>query len=483
MSSKAFLETLWNRMAQQGDFPTLQYSIDNISKTLNGDLSVGEMATSVLSDFSLSQKVIRLANSAMYRSFGGEVTTVSRAILVLGVDAISHLTLGVQLLDYFHGTAPKRPEAAQALQQAMMAGEITRALNNARGINDGEEAVVCTLMHHISRLLLIFYFPQEWERVEALRDGQGMEEGQACKEVFGISLEEVGAAAAVKWRLPALIAKSMTRTRPTDDAELETHADWLGAMGWMSSQAAASVLRGEPEEAIQEALMSHAVKLGLEAADVEGAIRQATSLNASLANPPSARAAEPDQAPSAQPRQDVGKPSDAVSRLNQALVEVRREGPDASVAQLAPLVLESAMRALNFSRCFLMLLNPAAKRFGARLGFGEGMRDKLDALAFEESFVPDIFHFASIAQEPLYFADTFEPQVAQRVPRWYRETLPDARSVLLVPVKVRNRCVALMCGDWGPTPCAEELTEAEIEAVDRLAQEMSSGFMRSASQR
>src|SRR5207253_722414 len=96
MPNKTFFETLWSRMAQQGDFPTLQFCIDNVFKTLNSDTSVGEMAAGVLSDFSLSQKVIRLANSAMYRSFGGEVTTVSRAILVLGVEAISHLTLGVQ---------------------------------------------------------------------------------------------------------------------------------------------------------------------------------------------------------------------------------------------------------------------------------------------------------------------------------------------------------------------------------------------------
>jgi HD-like signal output (HDOD) protein len=153
MSKSDFFETLWARMAQQGDFPTLQYCVDNIFKTLNADLTVGEMATSVLSDFSLSQKVIRLANSAMYRSFGGEVTTVSRAILVLGVEAISHLTLGIQLLDYFHGVAPNRPQATRALQRALVAGEITRALSQARGINEGEEAVVCTLMHHMSRLL------------------------------------------------------------------------------------------------------------------------------------------------------------------------------------------------------------------------------------------------------------------------------------------------------------------------------------------
>ncbi|MGT2430958.1 HDOD domain-containing protein [Cupriavidus basilensis] len=107
-------------------FPTLQFCIDNVFKTLSSDISVGEMAAAVLSDFSLSQKVIRLANSAMYRSFGGEVTTVSRAILVLGVDAISHLTLGVQLLDYFSGVAINRPQASHELKQALIAGELTR---------------------------------------------------------------------------------------------------------------------------------------------------------------------------------------------------------------------------------------------------------------------------------------------------------------------------------------------------------------------
>ena len=154
-----------------------------------------------------------------------------------------------------------------------------------------------------------------------------------------------------------------------------------------------------------------------------------------------------------------------------------------TVSQLAPLVLESAMRALNFSHCFLMLLHPTTKRFGARLGFGDGMRDKLEQLSFEEGFVPDMFHFAMIAPKPLLIEDLRDKAVSHRVPRWYRDAMPDTRSVLLVPVKVRNRCVAMICGDWGTTRIVGGLTDAELAAVGQLTGEIATAVLRSAPQR
>ncbi|QYY33266.1 HDOD domain-containing protein [Cupriavidus pinatubonensis] len=477
MSKKQFLDQLWARMAQKGDFPTLQYCIDNVFKTLNSDLSVGEMASTVLSDFSLSQKVIRLANSAMYRSFGGEVTTVSRAIMVLGVDTITHLTLGVQVLDFFQGVAPNRPQAARALKQAIMAGEITRALNDARGILGGEEGVVCTLMHHVSRLLVIFYFPDEWDRIMALSADGAMSENDACREVIDISLDDLAKAAAFRWRLPALIADGMLGRELHEETVLETHADWLGAVASLSSDAAASILAEQPEEVVLEPLLTHAQKLGLEPSHVNVAIQQAGTLKASMA-----RSEAPDTGVGSLP-DDGGKPADTLTRLQHALAEIRQEGAGMTVSQLAPLVLESAMRALNFSHCFLMLLHPTNKRFGARLGFGEGMRDKLEKLSFEEGFVPDVFHFAMIAPKPLLIEDLRDKAVSHRVPRWYRDAMPDTRSVLLIPVKVRNRCVAMICGDWGATRIAGGLTDGELIAAGDLAGEIATAVLRSAPQR
>lgn len=483
MSNKQFFDALWARMAQQGDFPTLQFCIDNVFKTLNTDISVGEMAAAVLSDFSLSQKVIRLANSAMYRSFGGEVTTVSRAILVLGVDAISHLTLGVQLLDYFSGVAINRPQASNELKKALLAGELTRTLSNAHGIGQAEEAVVCTLMHHMSRLLLIFYFPEEWDRIQALCEGDAATENEACQRVLDVTLEDIAQAAAVKWRLPSLIATSMLRKPFDADSVLESHADWLCALADASARAAALLARDAPQEEVQALLLTRAQALGLQTAAVEGAVKQAMALSVSMTHAESPDTTDADNAADTKPRHNAGKPKDALKQLQQSLLEVQREGSGLPVSELAPLVLESAMQALNFSHCFLMLLNPKAKRFGARVGFGEGMREKLEALSFEEGFVPDIFHFAAIAHKPMLFEDSFDKEVAHRVPRWYREQMPDARSILVAPVMIKNRCVAMICGDWGSTVCAGGLSEREMEAFDLLTREIASSFLRSAEHR
>ncbi|MCY1209627.1 HDOD domain protein [compost metagenome] len=485
MDKQVFLDQLWARLAEQGDFPTLQYCIDHVFSSLDADLNVGEMASSILSDFSLSQKVIRLSNSAMYRSFGGEVTTVSRAIMVLGVDTVIHLTLGVRVLDFFQTVPENRPRAAQALRQAMVAAEFTRTLAEARRIPDGEEAVVCTLMHHVSRLLLILYVPEAWDRIAAMcaageQAGAPVSEDEACRAVVGVSLDDIARAAAVKWRLPPLIAGAMSARPLPEGAMPERHADWLGAVARLSSQAAVSILAGQGDPLAGgplpagSPLLAEAQRLGLEPAHLGQALAQARALTTSMAATDAASQAGDDAG------QQGGKPADALARLQRAVAEVRQEGRAMSIAELAPFTLESAMRALNFSRCFLMLLNPSARRFGARLAFGEGMRDKLDLLSFEEGFVPDVFHFATLADRPLLLEDTFDKEAAHRVPRWYREAVPDARALLLIPVRVRNRCVALICGDWGEARFTGALSAEEADAIVQLAAEISAGFLRSA---
>jgi hypothetical protein len=298
-----------------------------------------------------------------------------------------------------------------------------------------------------------------------------MAETDACVEVVGVSLAEIAEAAAVKWRLPGLIANTMSHRPVTAETVIETHTDWLGAMAQVSSQAAAAMTRDAAPEDVEALLSEHARVLGLDAADIRFAIRQAGTLSASIAQA---------EAPDTEAPAPEGKPADAIERLRVGLEEVRREGAALSIGQMAPLALECVMRALNFENGFLMVLNPGAKRFDARLGFGNGVREKLDALSFEEGFVPDIFHFATISPRPLQFEDTHDAEVAQRVPRWYRDAMPEARSVLLAPVKLRNRCVALLCGDWGATCCAGGLTEAELELVGEFAKEIGASFLRSA---
>ncbi|MGI4776569.1 MAG: HDOD domain-containing protein [Janthinobacterium lividum] len=470
-SKEQFFQTLWSRMSRQGDFPTLQFSIDNLVSTLGSDANINALASGVLADFALSQRVLRLANSAMYASFGGDVTTVSRAIMVLGVDTVSHLALGLQLLDNFRGAAASRPQASDALKRAILAGEFARMLSSSQGIHQGEEAVVCTLMHHLSELLVVFYFPDQWEIIQAQAGSTHAALTIACEAVLGVSLEDIASAAALKWRLPELITQTMAEKSLDPEQVVSSRTSWLGAMAEVSSQAASVMAAGGGQEEVRSLLLEHAQTLGLEESVVDAAAIRAESLKDDLggmaSNVSAPRAALP------------GKPVDLLVRLKSALSATRGFAPLLPVSDLVPLVVETTMQAMNFTNCFVMVLDSQAKRFVARAGFGPGIGEKLSGLVFDEAFVPDVFHFAANAWNPTCVADTFSKETVNRIPRWYREAFPHTMSLVIAPVFHNGRPVALVCGDWGTIGCnASALNDDERTAMKALVAEIGIGFRR-----
>src|SRR3978361_317601 len=105
-SPDATLALLWERVRRQGDMPGFTRAIHTILGAMRGeDEHEFDMAQTVLTDPVLTQKVLRLANSGMYSAFGQRVTTVTKAILVLGTDAIGHLALGLKLIEELSGAS------------------------------------------------------------------------------------------------------------------------------------------------------------------------------------------------------------------------------------------------------------------------------------------------------------------------------------------------------------------------------------------
>lgn len=466
MSKEEVFDTLWARVAERGDFPTLQSSVRDIVHAMQQEeATAAEMAESVLSDVTLTQKVIRLANSAMYASFGGNVTTVSQAIIVLGAETVGYLALGVQLLDNFTGLATGKGDAAAELRQAMLAGEFARRCTITRGGKESESAVVCSMMHPLARLLVVFYFPEEWQQIKTLVRKEGLGEDEACEQTMGVTLEEIAASAASKWGLPPVIAQSMRPMPLNPTTKPASHSDWLSAISGLSFQAAKMTSEARPTEETRQFVLQYAHALGVDADQMAEACKDMATLKRKLGDLPSFKNAVKDQ-------QIGGKPEDAQERLMQGLAAVRDSAQNRSVTEVLSLVLETLMQAMEFSQCLAFLLNPAAKRFDAKLGFGPGVRDKMPHMSFEDDFVPDVFHLACTQKKPIYIDNAQDKAMAQNLPEWYREQLPDTGSFLLVPVALRGRTIALLYGDWGTKLSQNGPSAAERTLLDQLGTEI-----------
>jgi HD-like signal output (HDOD) protein len=67
----------------RADFPALSESVSAINKIANSETeSIDKLSNSILKDFALTNKLLRLVNSAYFRpAGGGSISTVSRAVV------------------------------------------------------------------------------------------------------------------------------------------------------------------------------------------------------------------------------------------------------------------------------------------------------------------------------------------------------------------------------------------------------------------
>ena len=116
------LEILLRRMQSDGDFPALSESIRTINRVTEAkDKSLDQLAAAVVHDFALTQKILKIVNSAYYGRFAGKIGTITRAIVVIDV----HARLGV-LVDRLDEPTlvAGNPDRMKAILWPMLVGSV-----------------------------------------------------------------------------------------------------------------------------------------------------------------------------------------------------------------------------------------------------------------------------------------------------------------------------------------------------------------------
>ncbi|MBU9200107.1 HDOD domain-containing protein [Burkholderia multivorans] len=460
MTKENLFDRLWERARERGEFPALQRALTSIVSVMEDDsVNNAQLATAVLGDFTLTQKVLRLANSAIYAPYARDVTTVSRALMILGTATVAYTAMSIQLLDTFEELASSRAEAAEELAQAAFAGKLAREFAAKSCAAFAEESAVSTLLFQLPRLLTVFYLPEEWARIRDLLNG-GMTEEAAFLEVLGVTPDELSREAFREWTLPHTVIDT-AQAQPSEDGSLvTTHHAWLACLAGLSTRVSQELNRGgeDVHRRVRALMEDYAPSLGQDATELE---RLALELFESELAPQ-----EVQEAQSAQVVPVTGKPLNAEMRLDQALSEVLSAADEADAPTLTQMVLESMMQGLGLVSCVAFFHIPEKKVFEARLGFGARVKDNLARMSFEDAYVPDVFHVTLTQGRPVFLDDLQAPQFSPRIPAWHKSIFPDARSAVLLPIKLNDRSIGLLYGNWGSHVCMAGMTATEFEHLN-----------------
>lgn len=454
--AEAVLNRVAQRMRDSGGFPSLSQAVEQITQAMEESREdTNLLASLVLSDFGLTQKVLRLANSAMYAPMGGRVSSVSRALMVLGYQAVGHLALGARLITSLNQSHPHTRAAERELAQSLLAGSIATAVAGAAARSHAEVGVVCSLLHHVGRLLVVFFLPEEWRRIEKFVHA-GRDEDDACRAVLGLTWRELGARTAEDWRLPTDILRTLD---PKASDAADPQSAWTLAITRFANRAAGLHARQGDPARLDGLIRDFAPALGLEPGVLRGAMRDA--VDQGTAEPLLARLLLDRPSGPAQ----VDDPLAALREAIRDLRQVAQEG--GRPLELQRIALEAMYSALGLSRAVLFLRPPGEPVYRAAAVLSHREPDPLAGLAFPETFQPDVVHIALAKQVDFYIDNPRSASIATRMPDWLRAHEPT--PFFLLPLR-GEPAGGLYFGQQADTRALDKDVLALLKELRELAQ-------------
>jgi putative nucleotidyltransferase with HDIG domain len=173
---------------------------------LSPDASIRNLQVVISQDQALSARILKIVNSAMY-SLRSEVSTVSHAISILGINTVKSVLMAASVDNIF--------QASKDLGKKLMSDHSWGTALAARAIaqrvqyENPEEALVCGLMHDIGKPILMQNFGQRYyEIISEVYKGNSMFYQLEIQQL-GFSHAEVGMLLAKKWNFPPQLAEAV----------------------------------------------------------------------------------------------------------------------------------------------------------------------------------------------------------------------------------------------------------------------------------
>lgn len=519
----AALEFLLRRMRTKADFPALSDSIERVQKlTQSEDDSLATLSGAILKDVALTNKLLRLVNTAQFRhAGGGSINTVSRAVQLIGFGGVRNLALSLVLLERMQDRAHAAQLKTEFLR-GLMAGALARELTPS--LREGEEMFIGTLFQNLGRLLCEFYFPEEAQQVrrlvrEASLTRAPLSEVTASARVLGIPYEELGIGVAKRWGLPEALTNVMRRPAGEPPARaLELPLERQRWTARLANDTADLLLATEPDQLagpLQRLVEQHAKALRLSAKEFEGACAVArerlahlaeameiklerqspaqrllpTAEQATLVTPREAAAPAPNSAEGVE-RTLVANalPPDHPTELDEHSAAARRAQAadqltagiqditdalveNADLGAILRMILETMYRALQLRRVVFCLRDPKSGQLVARFALGEDQAAWMPGfrVPLKANGQPDLFSAVCLKGVDTLIADTTAANIATRLPAWYAGPSSPLRagSFLLLPLVVKNAPVGLIYADRAE-PGAIQLEERELKLLRTL---------------
>ncbi len=197
---KKIADVIRNKKTQ---LPTLPVMVDNILSAARDErTSAQDLAEFIIKDQAISNKILKLANSAYY-GLAREVDSISRAITVIGFNEIIGLTIGMNVVstlsqDGAHKIFDMRDLWLHSIACATGARQLAKRLKTS----GAEQVFLNGLLHDTGKIVFGSYFAKEYRAVVESAQESQVPLHVKEKELLGIDHGVLSGMLMENWHFP-----------------------------------------------------------------------------------------------------------------------------------------------------------------------------------------------------------------------------------------------------------------------------------------
>lgn len=442
----------WIARIRGREMPVFGRTVDALRTLIADDkASASALAKVILMDAPMTTKVLRLANSAFFNHSHQGISTVSRAIVVLGFDPVVELALSVALIDSLLNQGIRErvhAEMARSFHAAVQARWISRK----RGEGAGEEVFIAALLGRVGDMAFWCFGGEQARRLDQCLVQAGGREEEVQQRVLGFPLRQLSHGLVKEWKLGPLVTAAMEmdpRGRGPGRAVLLAHrlarvADegWDSIRGQQCMHEVADYL-DQPLASVKDEILANAG----EAARV-----------ARVFGAPEAAGLIPQAAPQAE-APPPSAPADPDARLQLRILHDLAEMSlaRASIADVLQLVVEGVYRAVGCQRVVVALLTEDRQSLVGRIALGADADALAARFVFAMEGEPEDVLDAAIDSGEAALVDAGR-RARPGVERLIRVTACGECGV--VPIGTATRQIGVLYVDSGGKALSEECWDA-----------------------
>ena len=179
-----------------------------IAEVNSEDGSLERVGEIISKDAGMSAKLLQLVNSAFF-GLAARVTSVMRAVNLLGAETIKALVLSAKIFSRFD--RPGLDSVLGLWDHSLRTGMIARSIATQEDLaqNMIDEAFTAGLLHDTGKLILLDKLPAKWSEIRELSDAAGCPVREAEQTVLGTTHAQLGAYLMGIWGLSRSLVETI----------------------------------------------------------------------------------------------------------------------------------------------------------------------------------------------------------------------------------------------------------------------------------